>query len=119
MVGEISSMLRELEKVQDQLSALSVDAHSEKMGLLARQDELQTAAARLADCVDDGRSTPDLLAQLASLRRQLFALERQRRNRYDRGHANRQSSDPMPNSRIERHVHDIESLLRERGISLR
>lgn len=119
MVGEISSILRELEKVQDQLSALSADAHSEKMGLLARHEELQTAAAKLAVGVDKSRSTQDLLAQLASLRRQNTALERQRGNRHERTRVTRPMADPMPNSRIEQRICDIESILRERGISLR
>lgn len=74
MVGGMSSILRELEQVQDQLGSLTKDAQAEKTALLGRQEELRTRAARLADQIDIDCSTQDLLAQLASLRRQRDAL---------------------------------------------
>lgn len=128
MVGEMSSILRELEQVQDRLGSLTKDAQAEKTALLGRQEELRTRAARLADQIDDNCSTQDLLAQLAGLRRQREALARQRTNAPGRsgaarpngvaGHSrNPQSETGLP--RIDERIHRIQSMLSDRGINLR
>ena len=69
MVGEMSSILRDLEVVQDRLSSLARNADDEKLALLARREELTNQAARLADDVKSNGSTQELLTQLATLRR--------------------------------------------------
>lgn len=124
MVGGMSSILRELAEVQHQLTSLPKDAEAQKHGLLARQDDLQTRAARLADQIDEGRSTQDLLARLAELRWQLSALERQRATTPGRPAVRGQAgSRPAPGqqsgSRIEARIGRIQSLLRKRGIDIR
>ncbi len=113
MVGEMSSVLRELEQVQDRLSSLTKDAEAEKYALMTRQEELRTRAARLADDVDAQCSTQQLLTQLASLRRRRDVLNRQRHatgpSSYGPGHLGGLS---QVDERIER----IRSLLADRGI---
>ena len=116
MAGKMSSILRELEEVQDRLSSLRGGAESEKYALMTRQEELRTQAARLADDVDADCSTQELLIQLAGLRRRRDVLNRQRHhsgpNATGPGHG---SSRSQVDVRIER----IRSLLAERGIRLR
>ena len=109
MVGEMSSILRELERLQDRISALGSEASVEKHALLARQDSLRTQAARLAEDVDAACSTKDLLIQLASLRRRRDVLRRQRQGPAGSapGHTSLQVDE-----RIER----IQALLGSRGI---
>jgi hypothetical protein len=136
MVGDISPILRELVGVQDQLTSLDKDALTEKQELLARQDELRTRAARLAEQVDQDCSTQDLLTRLASLRRQHSAIERQRVNArsqsrphlYNGFNAARRVSAPGTNhattgiqgvSRIDVRIRRITRILSERGIDLR
>ncbi len=125
MVGGMSSILRELAEVQHQLMTLSKDAEGQKYALLARQEELQTRAARLADEVDAEYSTQDLLARLADLRWQLRALNRQRvhsgarpvvRTQAGSRPAGGQSSNPS--SRIEARIQQILALLAQRGIDV-
>ncbi len=115
MVGEMSSILRELEKVQDRLSSLTQDAQSEKFALLTRQEELRTRAARLADDVDAGCSTQQLLTQLASLRRRRDVLNRQRRSTGPGGYGPGQESGI---SQVDERIERIRALLANRGISV-
>ena len=133
MVGEISSILRELELVQDQLGSLTKDSTAEKTVLLGRQEELRTRAARLADQVDVGCSTPELLAQLAGLRRQRDALARQRTSAPGQGGTRRTAGSPRNSvaghsrspqgdaglPRIDQRIYRIEQMLSDRGINLR
>ena len=116
MVGEMSSVLRELEKVQDRLSSLTQDAQSERYVLMTRQEELRTKAARLADDVDAQCSTQQLLSQLARLRRRHEVLNRQRQSvgpgGYGPGSAGGQSQ-------VEDRMQRIRSLLADRGIRVR
>lgn len=107
MVGEMSSILRELEIVQDRLSSLAEDRQDEVHALMARREELRTRAARLAEYVDSECSTKDLLVQLAKLRRRHDVLTRQRRLHGPGGTAPRQVDE-----RIER----IRRILQDRGI---
>lgn len=119
MVVQLGSILRELEQVQDRLTSLAHDDQSEKLTLLSRQEELRTRAAQLAVAVDSRCSTQTLLTQLAGLRRQLGAFERQHGGGPSRGGAHRQSS-PMSNmSRVEQRISRIEGILADRGIGLR
>ena len=53
MVGDISSIMRELAELQDRITSLPTDAKDDKLVLMARQDDLRTRAARIADSVDD------------------------------------------------------------------
>ena len=134
MVGEMSSILRELEGVQDQLGSLTKDARAEKIALMGRQEELRTRAARLADQIDVNCSTQALLAQLAGLRRQRDALARQRAatptqprgdRRYPGGPPNGvadHSRNPQTKTRfprIDERIRRIEQMLSDRGINLR
>ena len=124
MVGDMSSILSELTLVQDQLAALSADAVADRTALLARRDELHVAAARMADKVDEDRPTQDLLAQLAALRRQLGALERQRAAAPARPgmrveNSFRPSQGQPSESRIEARIRRIQWLLSQRGIDIR
>lgn len=127
MGGEMSSILRELELVQDQIGSLARDAHEEKHRLLGRQEELRTQAARLADRIPDDCPTADLLAQLDSLRRQRDALARQ--NTGGRAVAanrpngmTRVSRSPRGDGgllRIDEKISRIQAMLTQRGIRLR
>ena len=123
MVGGMSSILRELAEVQHQLVSLSKDAEQQKYALLARQEELHTRAARLADQIDDECSTQDLLARLADLRWQLRAFNRQRAESAGRPMSNHGGSRPTAtqssSSRIEARVERILALLAQRGIDVR
>jgi hypothetical protein len=120
----MSSILRELAEVQHQLVALSKDAEAQKYDLLARQEELRTRAARLADEVDEASSTQDLLARLANLRWQLRALNRQTGSSLQRPFAhNQRGSRPAvglsSSSRIEARIQRILAILGQRGIDVR
>ena len=134
MVGELSSIMRELAELQDRITALPVDAKDDKLTLLTKQDELRTQAARLADRIDDSCSTQELLRQLAGLRRQRAALDRQRvdspstpRSFRPGSYGTGTSSATTPNGRpaddpglrIEERIRRVRSLLEERGIELR
>ncbi len=116
MIGEMSSILRELEEVQDRLSALTNDAQSERYSLMTRQEELRTKAARLADDVDAECSTHHLLSQLARLRRRREVLDRQRQSVGPGGY--RPGSGAGQNQ-VEDQVRRIRSLLADRGIRVR
>ena len=123
MVGGMSSIFRELAEVQRQITALPKDAEAQKYVLLARQEDLQTRAARLADQIDEDRSTQDLLARLAELRWQLRALERQRTTPSGRpgmrGEAgSRPSVSQSSETRIETRINRIQMLLSQRGIDI-
>lgn len=109
MVGEITSILRELEQLQDRISALGSGASVEKHALLARQEALRTQAARLAEDVDAGCSTKDLLIQLASLRRRRDVLRRQR-------HGPAGTGPGHMSSQVDQRIERIKSLLESRGI---
>jgi hypothetical protein len=120
----MSSILRELAEVQHQLVSLSKDAEAQKYVLLARQEELHTRAARLADEVDEASSTQDLLARLANLRWQLRALNRQRaesvgRPRTHNHGGSRPAAGQSSSSRIEARIQRIQALLAQRGIDVR
>lgn len=136
MVGDISPILRELVVVEDELILLNKDALSEKQELLARQDELRTRAARLAEQVDQDCSTQDLLTRLAGLRRQRDAIERQRASvrRQSRPHSygglgtahrvsapgsNHSTAGSQGLSRIDIRIRRVTRILSERGIDLR
>ena len=124
MVGGMSSILRELSEVQHQLLSLSKDAEEQKYALLARQEELHTRAARLAEQIDEEASTQDLLARLAELRWQLRALNRQRVGSGDRPMvrtqgASRPTAGQSSGSRIEARIQRILALLAKRGIEVR
>ena len=134
MVGELSSIMRELSELQDKITDLPSDAKADKMTLLTRQDELRTQAARLADRIDDSCSTQELLRQLAGLRRQSAALERQRAENLGTPRSFRPgsfsggsqpSTTPRgrpggdPALRIEDRIRRVRSLLEDRGIELR
>ena len=112
MAGEMGSILRELEQVQDRLGSLAKDARDEKTALQSRQEELRTRAARLAEAIDTDCSTQDLLAQLAGLRRQRDAIARQRT------HPGSHSRGPSSASRIDSRIHRIRQVLSDRGIQL-
>lgn len=124
MVGGMSSIFRELAEVQHQLTTLSKHAERRKYALLARQEELQTRAAQLADQVDADCPTQDLLTRLAELRWQLSALDRQRAAASARPTMRIESgSRPTPGqssgSRIEARIIRIQTLLEQRGIDIR
>lgn len=128
MAGEMSSILRELEQVQDQIGSLTKDDLEEKTALLSRQETLRTRAARLADQVNGNCSTQDLLGQLASLRRQRDALARQRRTstqpKYSASPPNgvaghrRSPHGDIGVPRIDERIHRIRQMLSDRGIRL-
>ena len=113
MVGEMSSILRELEVVQDRLSTLAQDSHDEKLDLLARREELTNQAARLADDVKANGSTQELLTQLATLRRRREVLDRQMRT----SRPGRQSPGASAGlSQVEDRIRRIRAVLADRGI---
>ncbi len=109
MVGEMSSILRELERLQDRISLLGSSDSVEKHALLARQDALRTRAARLAEDVDAACSTKDLLVQLASLRRRREVLRRQRQGPGGSGPG-------QASSQVDERIARIRALLEARGI---
>jgi len=112
MFGEMSSIIRELEMVQDRLSSLTNDAAAEKLALMNRREQLRTRAARLADDVDAGCSTDQLLRQLAGLRRRRDVLNRQR-------HARPAGPMSAHGTQVEDRIRRIRDLLADRGISVR
>ena len=113
MIGEVSSIIRELEQVQDQLSTLSDGAYDEKYALMIRKEELTTRAARLAEAIDTDCSTQELLIQLASLRRRRALLDRQH------GAAQRGlHRSPHGRSQVDYRIERICSLLADRGIDV-
>lgn len=118
MVGEMSSIVRELEKVQDRLTSLAQGEQAQKLVLLDRQEELRTQAARLAVSVDSECATQDLLVKLAYLRRQLMAFERQHAAGPSRA-AYRTSPMSSSGSRVEQRISRIERILADRGIRIR
>lgn len=136
MTGDIGLILRELANVQDQLTSLPDDSDAEKLVLLARQDVLCTRAARLADQVDEGYSTQDLLTKLAGLRWQRDALQRQHVGDVGRSGPHRNAGHggpgngiatgspekvrhPRSHPRIESRIGRISHILADRGIKLR
>lgn len=116
MVGEMSSVLRELEKVQDRLSSLTKDAQSERYALMTRQEELRTKAARLAEDVDAECSTQQLLSQLSRLRRRREVLNRQRRAVGPGGY---RPGSGVGLNQVDDRIQRIRSLLAARGIRVR
>jgi hypothetical protein len=116
MVGEIGSILRELEEVQDRLWSLSIDADEEKYELMSRREELRNRAAQLADGVDDACSTQELLIRLASLRRRRALLDRQHGSAHRRERPSRGSRTV---SRVDVQIERIYLLLADRGINVR
>jgi hypothetical protein len=66
---DVDALNRELAQVQDALLALPADAFAERHELLKRRDELREQAAAVAISADDGKSTADLEAEVAALRR--------------------------------------------------
>lgn len=114
MVVGMNSILRELEQVQDQLSALTPNDGPEHYQLMTRLEELRTRAARLAENVDAEYSTQELLIRLASLQRRRALLDRQH------GSASRGLHRPRHGSRgasqVDAHIDEICSLLADRGI---
>lgn len=116
MVGDVGSILRELEQVQDRLSALTTDAYEEKLALLTLQEELRTRAARMADDVDADCSTQDLLTRLASLRRRRDLLDRQHGSA-SRG-LHRPPHGPRGPSQVDQRIERICALLADRGINV-
>jgi hypothetical protein len=71
-------LIRELADIQARLSELPEDAYAERDELRRRQEELRSIARSGGGSMDADRPTPDLLAELASLRAQMRAIERQR-----------------------------------------
>ena len=118
MVGEMISIVRELEQVQDRLTSLAQGEQAQKSVLLDRQEELRTQAARLAVSVDSRSATQDLLVKLAYLRRQLVALDRQHTAGPSRV-AYRTSPMTGSGSRVEQRINRIERILADRGIRIR
>jgi hypothetical protein len=117
MVGEMSSVLRELERVEDRLLSSTSAEDADKYALMTRLEELRTRAARLAVGVDEGCSSQELLIRLASLRRRRDLLDRQH------GSANRRPQHPQHGSRsasqVDQQIERIYLLLAERGIRVR
>jgi hypothetical protein len=107
----MSSILRELERLQDRISLLGADDSVEKHALLARQDALRTRAARLAEDVDAACSTKDLLIHLASLRHRRDVLRRQR-------HGPGSPGPGQTSSQVDERIERIKSLLGARGIQV-
>lgn len=114
MVADVGSILRELEQVQDRLSALDTDEYEEKYALLTLQEELRTRAARMADDVDDECSTQELLTRLARLQRRRDLLDRQHSSA-SRG-LHRPPHGPRGPSQVDQRIDRIRALLADRGI---
>ena len=69
---------RELADIQKQLIDLPDDAFEERYRLRTRQDELRAIARSGDNPLDRGRSDEHLLNELAGLRSQMYAIEKQR-----------------------------------------
>lgn len=65
----LDELTRRLARIQDELAALPCGASPQRFALLTERDALRRAAAAYRQGVDDGRSTKDLEAELASLRK--------------------------------------------------
>lgn len=68
-MGNLDSLNRELADIQDRLLALAPDDFEERYRLQSRQDELRNEAAGFEQDWLKERSTEDLEAELAQLRR--------------------------------------------------
>lgn len=65
----VDEIARRLGEIHGELSALPEGQSSQRYELLKERDELRNAAAEYASSADEGRSTQELEAELASLRR--------------------------------------------------
>ncbi len=77
-MDDIGDLTRRLADVQKLLWDLPDDAFAERFELKEKQAALRAEAAEFAQHMDDGRSSDDLLIELASLRSRMIAIERQR-----------------------------------------
>ena len=69
---------RQLADIQKQLIDLPDDAFEERYQLRKRQDELRAVARSADNPLDQSRSDQELLSELAGLRSQMYAIEKQR-----------------------------------------
>ncbi len=69
MSGPLEDLTRRLGQIQDELAALPCGASPRRYELLTERDALRRAAASYRSAADDGRSTKELEAELASLKK--------------------------------------------------
>ncbi len=69
MSGPLDELTRRLGQIQDELAALPCGASPQRYTLLTERDALRRAAASYRSGSDEGRSTKDLEAELASLKK--------------------------------------------------
>ena len=77
-MSDIGDLTAQLADVQRRLHELPDDAFAEKFALHKERDALRDRARTYAEDLDKGRSTEELLAELASLRSQMHSIEGQR-----------------------------------------
>ncbi len=77
-MADIGDLTRQLADVQKELWDLPADAFAERVELKEKQAALRAQAAQYAESLDQGRSTEDLLVELATLRAQMVEIEGQR-----------------------------------------
>ncbi len=77
-MNDIGDLAKKLADVQMELWDLPDDAFAERFELKEKQTALRAEAAQYAERLDEGRTSEDLLVELASLRSQMSAIEKQR-----------------------------------------
>ena len=129
-----TDLIRELADIQVQLSQLPADAFEQRAELRRRQDELRAIARSGENSMDADRPTEDLLAELASLRAQMTAIERQRIDLVKQAGSGGPSSGEMGNlggvqinkgiddaqglPRIKARIGVIKGILGDRGVAI-
>jgi len=94
---DIGDLTRRLADVQKALWDLPDDAYAERFELKEKQAALRAEAAEFAEHLDDGRSTADLLSELAALRDRMASIEGERINLVYQAGSGGSSSGEMGN----------------------
>jgi hypothetical protein len=78
LMDDIGDLTKRLADVQKELWDLPDDAFAERFELKEKQAALRAEAAQYAGRMDEGLPSDDLLVELAALRSQMVAIEKQR-----------------------------------------
>jgi len=130
-MADVDAVVKELSEIQDRLLELPRDAFAEIYQLHSRRDELRAQAAEFALDRDAGRSTEELLRELAALRTRLAEIERQQVNlvvqaggggaRSGSSHGvvlNRRIADAQGMGRVQSRIGVIKGVLIDRAVEV-
>ena len=114
----VDDVTKELADIQRALIDLPDDAFAERYELQKRQDELRKIARSADNPLDATRPNAELLAELASLRSQAMAIEKQRIDLVTQAGSGGATSSEMGNLggvKINKGIEDAHGLPRIRG----